>query len=285
MTRDELVDAILDELRQEVGSKLFDERKLKARELAERVADRFRLGTDAPRLTIAPHCYDLRHEQDYLYPQGARKAKLVGGKVLKRRPKDITHIVFHQTAVEYGVSSSQVKASGGDRELALARRALDVACHVFASRSGFYVLTHELVDHLNHGNGYNAYSIGIEIDGRYSGLEDDPTTVAREDLLTTWKGEPTLLTDTTVEAAKAAIRDVVRSGRALGMPLTTAVAHRQSSGTRRSDPGQAIWQRIVIPLVEELGLEVELDRALKSPSSGDGRPIPRAWDPHGIGDY
>lgn len=279
ITRDELVDAIVEE-----GLELKDPPE-KLLELAERVADRFRLGVDvAPPIAATP-VYDLVHEQDWIYPNGKRKAKLVGGKPVMRDPATITHFVFHQTAVEYGVSERQVKASGGDRELALARRFLDVACHVAVSRHGFYVFTHPLEALLWHGNGFNDFSIGMEIDGRYAGLEDDPATVAREDLQTTWRGSPTVLAQQTVETACAAVKDTVERGRALGMPLTHAVAHRQSSPTRRSDPGEAIWKRIVLDFAErELGMQVELDRVLDT-RSGPGRPIPHAWDPRSSASY
>jgi len=273
MTRDELVEAILYQ-----GSRLKDPPE-KLLELANRVADSFRLETEVVLPLLGPRGYDLIDEQDYVYPQGKRKAKLNSlGLVTKRDPADITHVVFHQTAVEFGVSARQIAASGGDRTLALARRALDVACHVFASRQGFYVKTHPLVDYIQHGNGYNAFSLGMEIDGRYAGLEDDPATVAREDLNTTWKGDPTELTEQTIRAACAALQYLVIEGRKQGMPLTHVVAHRQSSPTRRSDPGQAIWQEVVLGYAEsELGLQVDLDDFLTH-RKGPGRAIPHQWD-------
>jgi hypothetical protein len=285
ISRDELVNAIIAE------AKLADEPPEKLLEFAERIADRLRLETEPPIDATEPSIpagvrhFDLRIEQDYLYPHGKRKARIRGGKAVRRDPKTITHLVVHQTAVEYGLSERQVRASSGDRELALARRFLEVACHVAACRSGFYVLTHPLEDFLYHGNGFNKFSIGLEIDGRYAGLEDDPSTVAREDLRTTWRGEPTVLTPKTVRAAQAAIAHVVVEGRKLEMPLHTIVAHRQSSGTRRSDPGQAIWQRVVLPIAEELHLNVDTDAVLTSTNSGRGRSVPLIWDPNGVGDY
>ncbi len=298
MTRDDLVEAIVKE---GMALKRPPEKLI---ELAERVADRFRLGTDPlvepdHRVRWRPEwyvhdlddikMYDLLHEQDYRYPNNKRKAKKKGGKVIKRDPAKITHIVVHQTAAEFGVSRHAVKAANGDRELALARRALDVACHSMAFRGGFFVRAHPLVDHVNHGNGYNAYSLGLEIDGRYSGVEDDPDTVAREDLKSTWGGKPTVLTAETTKAACAAIADMVERGRAQGMPLTHIVAHRQSSPTRRSDPGETIWREVVIEFAEkELGLQVSLDETLKSTSKkskGSGLPIPRQWDPRSTARY
>ena len=281
ISRSDLVDAIFG-----VGIRL-DDPPVKLAEFAERVADCFRLETSPPGAAFASKVkvYDLISEQDYKYPNGKRKARMVGGKVVKRDPATVTHICLHQTAVEFGASDRQVRLSDGDRELALARRFLDVACHAAACRSGFFVKTHPLEDLLNHANGFNDYSVGLEIDGRYPGLEDDPTTAAREDLRTTWGGKPSKLTDQTVEAAREAVRYFVVEGRKLGMPMTHIVAHRQSSPSRRSDPGQGIWQSVVVDFAcPELGLTVDLDKTL-SGRDGAGLPIPKQWDSRSAADY
>lgn len=288
ITRDLLVEAILAEGKDTMleGPKLL--------EIANAIADRFRLETEplsestSGGSVSAVQIYDLLKEQDYLYPGGKRKTKLDRkGKPVRRDPRKVTHIVLHQTAVEYGVSKQQIAASNGDAELALARRFLDVACHIAACRSGFIVLAHDLDVQVNHGNGFNSFSIGIEVDGRYCGIEDDPSTVAREDLQSTWGGLPTVLTSRTVRAARAAVGYAVTAGRKRGMPLTHIVAHRQSSGQRRSDPGQELYQRVILNwAVPELGLKTEPHLTLPSEKSGPGRPVPLEWDPeHGLGSY
>ena len=252
-----------------------------ARAVAEDVADRLRLegevGDEVPKSGF----FDLRHEQDFTYPRGKRKTRKHRGKPVLRDPSKITTIVVHQTAAEFGVSKRSVALAGGNVELARARRALDVACHAMAFRAGYFVAAHPLRVYVNHGNRFNSHSLGLEIDGRYPGLLDDPTTVAREDLNTTWGGTPTELTEATVDASRAALRWLVEEGRREGMPLEFIVSHRQSSDTRRSDPGEAIWQRIVLEYaVPELGLTAVRESRWK-----EGRPIPAAWDPEGIGAY
>jgi hypothetical protein len=223
--------------------------------------------------------YDLRLDRKPEKP----KVKLVRGQPVWREPSKVDAIVIHQTAAAYGASAAQVKAAGGDRELALARRALRVACHAMAFRGGFYVAAAPLRWYVQHGNGLNAQSLGLEIDGLYSGLEDDPETFPRrEDRDTTWSaGAPCVLTETTIEAAREALRWLVETGRAEGMPIEYVYAHRQSSATRRSDPGAAIWREIVeayaIPV---LGLRSERGRTW-----GDGRAIPVEWSPAGEGAY
>ena len=254
--------------------------KRNALRISEGIADRLRcpdnLG-EAPKSGF----YDLREKQDYDYPHGKRKAKLrAPGVPVRRDPADVDTIVVHQTAVEFGVSKRAIANHGGDVELARAHRALDVACHAMAFRQGYFVAAHPLVDYVNHGNRFNATSLGLEIDGRYAGLEDDPKTIAREDLKTTWGGAPTVLSEDTIKAAKDAIVWLCVEAARKGMKITKIASHRQSSDTRRSDPGEAIWQSIVLPIADELGLEVLRDSPWKQ-----GRPVPVEWDPKGIGEY
>lgn len=283
VSRDQLEEAFEAELAEWKGKIPRDEVG-RARFLAE-LADRLRLvdpaRVDPPGLSFVPRFYDLRAEQDFAYPGGKKKARIRRGQPVRRDPKKVDGIVIHQTAVEFGVSAGQVRRSGGDRELALARRGLDVACHAIAFRSGIYVAGHDLEIHVNHGNALNATTLGLEIDGRYPGLEDDPDTVAREDISTTWGGKPTELVERTIATGRAALRYLVDEGRALGMPIRKIYAHRQSSLTRRSDPGQGIWREVVLDFgVPELGLTVYPSVIVRQ-----GYKIPAIWDPDGVGDY
>jgi len=224
---------------------------------------------DTPELDVP--VVDLRGDQSNP-PAKSRKFKLAGGAVVERNPAMVTGITIHQTAVPYGVAEYQVQAAGGDRELALARRSLDVACHVMAFRSGFVAWPNPLRWYVHHGNGFNSTELGLEIDGRYPGLIGGDT----------WDGKPaTEATDELVSAARAAVALMVREGRAAGMPIRFIHAHRQSSSSRRSDPGEELWRRVVLEYaVPELGLVTEPAKVL-----GSGRPIPTQWDPDGVGDY
>lgn len=231
--------------------------------------------------------YDLRSARVASKP----KIKMLGARPVVRRPEDVDGIVLHQTAAPFGVADFQLRAAGGDRNLALARRANNVACHAMAFRPGFFVAATPLTWYVQHGNGFNARSLGLEVDGLYSGLRDDPdTTPVREDIQTTMgRREPTVITDATVAAARAALRWLVEAGRAEGMPIRYVWAHRQSSPSRRSDPGEAWWQLLVEEYaVPELGLEPQRSLAIRSTSKkapGMGRPIPLEWSPLGTGRY
>jgi hypothetical protein len=264
-----------------------------ARATAEDVCDRLRIpdsqtGTGDHALTDgAPGFYDLRSEQDYLYPNGKHKCKLVSGAnapkrvPLRRDPKKIDTIVIHQTACEFGISAQAIKLAGGDRDLAKARRALDVACHALAFRAGFFVAAHPLLDYVYHGNRLNDRSLGIEIEGRYCGLMDDPSTLPREDLDTTYGGPPTELTETTIATSCAALTWLVEEASEQGIDIRYIMAHRQSSNDRRSDPGEEIWKEVVLGFaVNILGLETMPHNTWR-----EGYSIPRQWDPNGKANY
>jgi len=215
--------------------------------------------------------YDLREEQSNP-PEKYGKFKLVNGRVLVRDPSDVIGITIHQTAVEYGVADYQVDAADGDADLALARRSLDIACHMIAFRAGFVAWPNPLEWYIHHGNGFNPYELGLEIDGNYPGIVNGDTWNSKE---------ATKVTDVLVDTARAALKLMVDEGRKLGMPLQYIHAHRQSSSTRRGDPGEELWKRIVLEYaVPVLGLETQPAHTV-----GSGQPIPEEWDSEGIGPY
>ena len=232
-----------------------------------------------------PPLVDVRHEQEVAH----RKTRVRRGKTVERDVAAVTGIVVHQTAVAFGLTDKQLMASGGNRQLALARRGLNVACHAIAFRDGFFAAVRPLRHFVHHGNGLNAYTLGLESDGLYPGLRDDPATVPEREDLDTTRGEPDMVTTTIVDAARAALRWMVEEGRREGMPLVNIYAHRQSSGTRRSDPGEELWTRVVEEYaIPTLGLRAHYALSLPSKLRGkpnNGRPIPLAWSKHGVGRY
>lgn len=214
-------------------------------------------------------------------PRGKKKHRLQGGLVVERDPATIDGITIHQTACRFGASARQIKEAGGDVLLAEHRRALRVGAHMTVFDTGYAVLGHPLGWYVNHGNGLNARSIGLEVEGVYPGILDNPRPPRW------WRDrEFTPLKDETLTAAMAGLYYLVEEGRALGMPLRYIWAHRQSSPTRRADPGEEIWRRLVVDFaVAQLRLETQPDLTLKSGRRGRGRPIPTQWDPQGVGSY
>jgi hypothetical protein len=222
--------------------------------------------------------FDLRQEP---IPSSVyRKFKMRAGKVVKRPPSVVDGITLHQTGVLYSVNDRQIAAANGDERLALATRAKKIAAHA-VSFDGFFTKTYPLSFYVYHGNGLNRRTLGLEVDGLYPGLLDKPDTIELEHLTSLWKGTATTLTDRRVESARAALRYLVDEGRKLGMPIRFLYAHRQASATRRSDPGEEIWRRVVTQYaVPDLGLEVR-----PAFTTGTGRVIPEDWSSEGDGPY
>lgn len=201
---------------------------------------------------------DLRHEQKPGGPDPKCGRLDKSGRLVMRDPSTVLGICVHQTAVTFGASPSAVLAAKGDRDLARHRRALGVHAHCTAFADGTGVLAYPLAAYVFHGNGLNAESIGLEIEGAYSGA--------------TALGE---VPDGAVNAARELLVRILDEGRKAGMPLRYVWAHRQSSPSRRGDPGAELWRRVVLEYaVPVLGLEMQPTRTW-----GDGRPIPREWDP------
>lgn len=227
----------------------------------------------------AARLYDLRAER----VASAPKVRVRSGRPVVRDLSDVDTLCLHQTATEYSVSPAQLRAAGGDRALALATRALGIACHaaVFpghAAHPPLVVAASPLAWHVNHGNGLNPKSLGAELAGRFEGVEGDARTL--------WcpKGrgtcEPTEVTDEMIAAWLEGLRWLIETARAEGCPLRYLAGHRQSSSTRRSDPGELIWEHVALPIAAEHDLEIRAAQVW-----GSGRPIPSAWMDGGFGPY
>lgn len=202
-------------------------------------------------------------------------SKVVKGRTVVRDPKVIDSVVLHQTACVFGPLNDQDKRH---------RRALKIPAHVTAFRDGVYVQAAPLLWFLYHANDYNATALGLECEGQYPGLRDDPKTPQREDEETFWAagaGKPTPLDELSIETFRAALTHLVVAGRELGCPIKYVKAHRQTSKTRRSDPGEGIWTEVALWAEEHLNVST-----LPLETRRDGRPIPIAWDPaRGRGRY
>lgn len=212
---------------------------------------------------------DVRRQQSVSAP----RTRKVNGRTVQRDPSTITGVVIHQTAVCYGVPEHLLNRYHGDRGMALAHRALAIPAHAVAFRSGVIAIPHRLESYTYHANKLNASTLGLEIEGVYPGLSDDPDTPRREDLDTLWGDDDRrtpldMLTTVTIDRALCLL---VNNARDAGMPLKYIYAHRQSSASRRADPGQEIWEAIA-DTARVLWLEPRPDYTV-----GDGKPIPDAW--------
>lgn len=192
----------------------------------------------------------------------------------------IKGITIHQTAVDFGTNP---------------RRLLNVPVHGATLRDGSIVLLHDPRAYMWHGHSFNAQDIGIEVSCRAAGLLDDPRTAENESRLTLWlpqsikekiaarkttfEDELHEATDEQLEATKELVRYYVRVVEEHGGKIEFIHAHRQSSKSRVSDPGERIWKAVGIWAQEELGLS-----AGPPGWSAGGLPLPDAWtgEPNGV---
>lgn len=172
----------------------------------------------------------------------------------KRARSAVTGICLHQTACVLGERPERYETVGA---------------HIGITRSGKVIWMHSFEDVVYHGNGWNDATIGIEIDGLYAGIEGDLSTVW-DDPSTARHEQPMALTGEAITAACETIRWLSAEYK-----IKALVAHRQSSASRRNDPGSAIWKAIALPMHAEL----ELGDGGIGFKLGDGRAIPEAWDP------
>ena len=179
-------------------------------------------------------------------------------KVYGRAWSKVTGICLHQTACLLGERPERWDSVGA---------------HLGVTRAGKLIWLHGFDRVVAHGNGWNAGTVGIEVDGLYAGIEGDLSTVW-DDPSTKVREQPMKLTPEAAGALRAAIEWIVDTVSERGGNVRALVAHRQSSESRRSDPGEAIW-KAAAPIAKRLGLS-DGGPGFKI---GDGRPVPREWDP------
>jgi N-acetyl-anhydromuramyl-L-alanine amidase AmpD len=188
-----------------------------------------------------------------------------------RKLAEITGATLHQTACVLGENEDRWKG---------------VACHFGITRSGKIIYNTDLIKKVWHGNGFNSKTIGIEIDGHFAGLETlDAEGNWNPVLSSYWRPKsapnrmPLSITDAQVEACKELIRWLKRLIDAAGGNFEFILAHRQSSASRVSDPGEKTWKLVAVPLLEELNMSDGGDDYYILDSKGKaGKPIPSNWD-------
>lgn len=205
-----------------------------------------RLATPLPSPVAAERFFDLRAQSHHEHVLG------------RRQWTEITGICLHQTACVLG-----------SRPL----RWASLGAHLGVTRQGEVMWIFGLETKVVHGNGWNSRTVGIELEGMYAGVQGDPRTFRRPP--SDPHRQPQTPTAELVEAARATIRWVCAEVTRHGGQVTKLVAHRQSSSTRRADPGSALWQELALPMQRELAL----DDGGKGFCIGTGAPIPESWNP------
>ncbi len=131
-----------------------------------------------------------------------------------------------------------------------------------------------------HGHGWNSRSVGIEVEGHFAGIHDLQTGKWSK----YWKPKskpnrkPMVPTSQQIEALKQVMRWIVAEIAKRGGKIKYVSAHRQSYGTKASDPGQLIWRQAALPIMKELGLAT-------APTLKRGKGIPKQWDPSSTVEY
>jgi len=148
----------------------------------------------------------------------------------------------------------------------------DLAIHYAILRSGWAAWLYDPNVLVWHGHGWNHRSVGLEIEGWYAGIEGDSSTLWVPQGATGDRTRSQVLGEGQAEAALQAIDHAVSVVAAHGGRIRYVAAHRQSSSTRRSDPGSQIWQAVALPAMDRMGL-------VTAPTLPGGRPIPKVWDP------
>ncbi|KKN25518.1 hypothetical protein LCGC14_0884060 [marine sediment metagenome] len=246
-----------------------------AKDVAEALAKKEKT---SPTITLPEpdaSCYDLSKVIDLTSIQHDPPAPVRGkmkwkighsGRVVKRNPKTVTGITVHQTDTDLGVGKARLKKYNGDYTRARRERALEVACHMYAFNEGEAIHTCPFEWYVWQANGLNRTTLGLEIEGKFPGLMEDGEKLAGVEL---------------IDAACLSLTYMVEKARAMGMPIKDIYGHRQSSDQRRRDPGEELWRRVVLQYaVPVLKLTPHQDFTV-----GKGSPIPKVWDPDGVGAY
>lgn len=243
----------------------------------------------APTLVLVPGHYDLRARGHGLPELPANKrAPSRKDPPWSRKPEDIDTLCFHQMAVAFGVSKGRVKFWIGvahklppelllayhvtdlndpaqlkafGQRIALHERMCKIPYHVAGLLNGDVVHINPLLWYTYHGNGANKRSLGVAADGHYPGL------------LSGRKAKHNDLDEFMIMTVRHAATVAMTKAQAAGIKIRYADAHRVYSGGRVGDPGEELWQHVVLWAVKEFGLAIRYDR-----KRGSGRPVPINWD-------
>lgn len=140
-----------------------------------------------------------------------------------------------------------------------------VNAHYGLTQEGLPILINKPDMFIWHAQGLSRFTIGIEVEGNYPGLTNNPNTL--------WRGGggPHSVNDKMIAGAMSIVKDIEQrlSDRAEAIVY---YAHRQSSPNRRACPGQEIWEKIVVPCMTLIGAVAHPQRTI-----GKGRTLPTGW--------
>lgn len=142
-----------------------------------------------------------------------------------------------------------------------------VNAHYGVTRDGAAILINNPTEMIWHAQGLSTSTIGVEIAGNYPGVIDRPGTL--------WEGGggPHTLTPAMVIGIEMVRQDIASRFEEAGQKWEYLYAHRQSSATRRSDPGEEIWGTVADEWCRLSGCVIRPEF-----KRGGGRTLPTEWD-------
>lgn len=182
-----------------------------------------------------------------------------GVKLVKRSIASITGFTLHQSAMDRG-EDEQGYIHGG--------------AHWFVTRGGKALHVVDAEWNGPFANGFNARTISIEMVGLYAGIVGNVRTLWDNPATPKHEVEQELTSEAIATAFEIMRYEHTRLVK-LGAVITKCLAHRQASGSRQSDPGEAVWRSIALPISAEL----DYDDGGAGFAIDDGRVIPEQWDP------
>lgn len=197
-------------------------------------------------------------------PNASRPAR--GRAVGVRRVEKVDGICWHQTA-HFGVSPDHPKLL-----------ALPAHAHIGETRSGLVVVTllHRVTDYVYHGHGWNASTVGVEVQANAAGIEGDARTFWRSksqiaDGLT-YAELGREVSDGVLRACTATMRYYAALMADRGATLKCLNRTHRQSARKPSDPGSRI-ARHVAEESRRMGWTADGSQQVL----GKGKPQPDEW--------
>jgi hypothetical protein len=148
-----------------------------------------------------------------------------------------------------------------------------VNAHYGVTQEGVAIRINPITSMIWHAQRLSHMTIGVEVEGNHEGVLGDASTL--------WRGGggPHYVSDRMVGAFDRIMADILT--RVDPETITHIHGHRQSSATRRADPGSEIWKRCVLPWQNRLAAT----DGGPTWRTRKGRVIPYEWNPKYGGRY
>jgi len=172
----------------------------------------------------------------------------------KRKLKEITGVTLHQTGCEMPSNPR-----GWSR----------LNAHIGITQEGKLILVNKFTDMIWHAQGLSKTTIGIEFEGNFHGVRGRTNTL--------WRGGggPHYFNIAMHMAANKLFDYLARWFAERKLHWNFIHAHRQSSATRRGDPGSEIWKGVAMAWADRLGM-TEMDGG-EGWHLKEGRGVPGVW--------